>query len=403
MSTQFEVRLTEQLATWTSERLLRTKRITEPIGPGQCRIDGRTFWDFSTNDYHGFSRHPEVIGAVCEQIPTLGIGSRASVLISGWSPAHEKLVRTLSEFEQVDDVALFPSGYAACMGTVACLSRKEDVILCDRDLHACLVDGIRISGAKMRVYRRHTLATLERELKKSAGNTGLRWIVTESAFGMEGSVAPLPELVALAEQYDAFLICDEAHATGVYGPAGQGYLRELLEAGQLTHEQIRERIPVRLGTLSKGLGSQGGFVAGSTNLIRVLWNSARSLMFSTGLSVPACVAATAAVKLLTEQPERIHELRSRAQSFRSQLIEQGFAVPGKEDSPIVPILLEDPDRTLRWGAELQAAGYLTGMIRPPTVPQGTSRLRISINSAVPQEAIDQLLHQLICLGRKDAA
>ncbi len=400
MNNSFHDNVRDRLHAIQQQNLLRTRRVVEPLGQGRCRIEGRELWDFSSNDYHGYSLDPAIQSAAIKAIEQYGVGARASVLISGWTPAHQALSYTLRNFESVGDILLCSSGYAACEGTIASLVKDDDTIFCDRLNHACLIDGCRLSKAKLRVYRHEDLTTLRRELSKSQSVKGHRWIVTETVFGMDGARAPLVELVQLAEEFDAYLICDEAHATGVYGSCGQGLIAQFRELGKLPAEHIERRIPVRIGTLSKALGSQGGFVAGSAETIQLLWNTSRPLMFSTGLSIAACAAATAAIKQLQEHPQQISKLLNLSTQFRRNLKESGFEVLGEENSPIIPVVLQDEESTMKWAKELEFRGFLVGAIRPPTVPQGTARLRITLSSAHSEGSIEDLIKALQDLQAK---
>tara|TARA_R100000789_G_scaffold100383_2_gene110267 strand:- start:14301 stop:15518 length:1218 start_codon:yes stop_codon:yes gene_type:complete len=402
VSNSFHDDVRDRLGAINEQNLLRTRRVVEPLGQGRCRIEGRELWDFSSNDYHGFSLHPVIQSAAIKAIEHYGVGARASVLISGWTPAHQELSDALRNFESVGDILLCSSGYVACQGSIDSLVNEDDLIFCDRLNHACLIDGCRLSKAKLRIYRHEDLTTLRRELKKSQSEKVRRWIVTETVFGMDGTLAPLIELVQLAEEFDTYLICDEAHATGVYGSCGQGLIAQLREQGDLTAELIERRIPIRIGTLSKALGSQGGFVASSAETIQLLWNTSRPLMFSTGLSIAACAAATAAIEQLQEHPQKISSLRNSASQFRRHLKDSGFEVWGEENSPIIPVVLWDEERTMSWAKELEAQGYLVGAIRPPTVPNGTARLRISLSSAHSEELIEKLIIALRALQTKTA-
>ena len=391
----------ERLSHLVDQNLIRERQIVSPWHPGRVIVAGKVLWDFSSNDYHGLSRRREVQDAAVNRTLAWGVGARASHLISGWSPAHAELVEDLKRFESVEDVTLFPTGYAACQGAVSTVVEAEDVVFCDRDLHACLIDGIRLSGARLRVYRRNQLEKLERELTKSQSESGRLWIVTESVFGMDGEFAPLVELVKLAKKYDAYLICDEAHATGAVGKTGAGLITDLIDRGKLTTEEVASRIPVRIGTLSKGLGSQGGFVGGSETLAKLLWNCSRTQMFTTGLAIPACAAASAAIRLFQAEPERIAWLQTSSQKFREQLMSSGFELAGETTSAIVPVILNSPQRTLYWKEQLLEAGFLVGAIRPPTVAEGQSRIRISISSVFTDETLQALLSTLESLKNNE--
>ena len=370
--------------------LRRRQRLVTPLSNGRCLVNGRELYDFSSNDYLGFSQHPEVISAAVKAIQEYGVGSRASMLVSGWSPVHQLLKERICELEQTESALLFSSGYAACQGVISAIIDEKDIVFCERNNHACLVDGCRLSNAKFRVFRSEHLEILERELMKNA-SFSKRWIVTETVFGMEATIAPMDKLIELAEKYDAYVICDEAHASGIYGSRGAGIISRFYDDFTIPMDIVERRVPIRIGTLSKAFGSQGGFVAGSSGLIELLWNRAKTAMFSTALSVPACAAAARAIQLLMEDTKNLPEkLRSRASLFRSHLMEDKFEVLGEPDNPIVPVLIEDPVLVIKMASHLEQAGFLVAAIRPPTVPRGTSRLRISLNANFSMDDLELL-------------
>lgn len=262
-----------ELAALSDAGLQRRRRELRLLSDGWCEIDGRRVCNFAGNDYLGLAHDPRVISAAEAALQEYGVGTGASALVCGRTKWHAKLERTLAEFEGQPAAVLFPTGMAANIGTVAALVGDQDVVFCDRFNHASLVDGCRLSGAKLRVYRHDDLDGLSRHLAQAAGHRR-RWIVTDSVFSMDGDLAPLPAVCDLAERFDAALIVDEAHATGVFGEQGRGVCEVM---------NVEHRVAVRVGTLSKALGTLGGFVAGSEALIAYLWNSARTQMFSTAL------------------------------------------------------------------------------------------------------------------------
>ncbi|MBW3542928.1 MAG: aminotransferase class I/II-fold pyridoxal phosphate-dependent enzyme, partial [Planctomycetes bacterium] len=253
------------------EHLLRARREVTPLGGGRCRIADRILIDFAGNDYLDLAGDPRVIAAARGAMEQCGVGSRASALVSGRTPWHAALERRLAEFERQPAAILFPSGYAANVGTITALAGEKDVVFCDRFNHASLVDACRLCGARLRVYRHDRLERLQRELSRAA-NARRRFIITDAVFSMDGDVAPLVELCDVAERFEATIVVDEAHGTGVYGDSGRGACEEL---------GVEERVGVRIGTLSKAVGVMGGFVAGAQTLIAYLWNAARTQMFST--------------------------------------------------------------------------------------------------------------------------
>lgn len=372
----------------------RTRNITRPLPGGKAQGAGQIRADFTANDYLGLGRDPQVLAAARQALADFdNLGSGASALVSGRSPASAELEETLAQFEGTQAALLFPTGYGANLGAITSLVGEGDIVFCDKLNHACLIDGCRLSRAAFRVYRADRLELLEDRLTRAA-DYPRRWIITEGVFGMDGLVAPLAELHALASRHDACLIVDEAHATGVIGPTGRG----ACELAGLDDTRL-----VRTGTLSKAVGALGGFVPGSTNLIEYLWNNARTQMFSTALPPVVCAAATAAVrKMATESGPREHlgrliaHLRNR---LASDLPPGGPQLLGDPRVPIVPLLIGDSGRAMRIAAQLAERGFAVAPIRPPTVPRGTARLRISLSASHDLAIVDALANALIELTR----
>ena len=367
-----------------SEGLWRFRRSVTPLVGGWCELNGRRLKNFAGNDYLGLAHDPRVIAALRDAALVAGSGVTASALVSGRTPWHERLEEALARFQGEESAVLFPTGYAANLGTIAALVGADDVVFCDRLNHACLVDGCRLSGAKLRIYRHGELDRLDSELAKASGFER-KWIVTDSVFSMEGNIAPLRELCDLAETHNASIILDEAHAFGLLGEQGRG-AAELLD--------VESGIAVRIGTLSKALGALGGFVVGSRMLTDWLWNRARTQMFSTALPAPVCAAATAALEIVASEPERRQRVISLAEQLRGRLRTAGFDVP-PGNGPIVPVVLGSSEWTLDAAAHLEHAGFLVAAIRPPTVPQGTSRLRITVTAGCTEDELDELVRVLV--------
>lgn len=363
--------LRDQLDQWDASGLRRRRRVVTPLPDGWSLVDGRRLRNFAGNDYLNLAQHPEVLAAAQIAVTQAGVGSQGSALVCGRTPWHVQLEQRLARFEGEDAGILFPTGMAANVGTITALAGANDVIFCDRFNHASLVDGCHLSEAKFRVYRHAELDRLAEHLHASA-NYRRRFIVTDTVFSMDGDLAPLPELCQLAERFHAHLIVDEAHATGVFGSTGRGVCE---------HFGVTERVAVRVGTLSKALGALGGFVCGSSDLIDVLWNSARTQMFSTALPPAICAAAAAALDVVHREPERLTQLQQLYQQFRADLNHRGVTPLAGSVGPIVPIIVQSPQVAVQVAAKLEERGYLVGAIRPPTVPEGTSRLRISLSLA----------------------
>lgn len=375
--------ISSELQKWEEESLLRRRREVQPLTGGQCLVDGKIVWDFASNNYLGLAEDPRVVAAAAEVLKTHGVGSKASALVSGRTDLHVRLERTLAEFEGTEAAILFPTGMAANVGTLSSLMSKEDSVFSDRMNHASLIDGCRLSGAELRIYRHDELDGLRNALRKDSGRR--KFIVTDSVFSMDGDLAPLPELCEISEQFGAALIVDEAHGTGVFGEHGRGVAE---------HQHVEKRVAVKVGTLSKAVGAIGGFVTGSETLINFLWNKARTQVYSTALPPAICAAAIAAINLIRTEPERRESLRRTAQVLRDQLAQAGISTYPGSIGPIIPIVLHDPEAAMQIAKSLFADGYLVGAIRPPTVPRGTSRLRITVRAGMPLDVVDGLAQSL---------
>ncbi len=365
--------------------IVRRKRRVIGAGGGECVIDGRRLKNFAANDYLDLAHDPRVIAAAQAALADAGAGAGSSALVTGRTDWHARLEERLAAFEGEPAVALFPTGYAANLGTVSALADKEDAIFSDRLNHASLIDGCRLSGATIYIYGHDRLEQLEDQLR-AAGSFRRRFIVTDSLFSMDGVAAPLRELCDLADRFDASLIIDEAHATGVFGAHGRGLAEEL---------GVEDRVAVRVGTLSKAVGSLGGFVAGPQPLIDWLWNRARTQMFSTALPPASCAAACAAIDIIEQEPERRAHLRNMADRLRKRLVERGLPVCPGGIGPVIPLILGSPDAAVEISMKLEQQGLLVPAIRPPSVPEGTSRLRISLSAAHREEEINRLADALV--------
>ena len=381
--------LDDELSAIKRQDLYRPRRVTRHLDDGRAVFDDGPLVDFTSNDYLGLAAHPRVLAAARGTLAAGQFGGGASALVSGRTPASVDLEQILAQFEGTEDVLLFPTGYAANLGTLTALIGPDDIVFCDRLNHACLIDGCRLSRAAFRVYRSDRLETLQRHLAREQGHAR-RWIITEGLFGMDGDIAPLKELCDLGERYDAELIVDEAHGTGVLGAHG---------CGACEHHRIENRVACRTGTLSKSVGALGGFVPGSRTLVEFLWNRARTQMFSTALPPVVCAAAAAAVREIASDPAPRQHLARLARRLRGRLGD-AFAgtdvrLAGDAEVPIVPVILGNSERTLRVAKQLRERGIAVAAIRPPTVPRETARLRISLSAGHDVETIDALAEALI--------
>jgi 8-amino-7-oxononanoate synthase len=376
--------LTQELQQRQAEGLQRRKRTTRLLPDGWCEVDARRLRNFASNDYLNLAHDSRLIAAAQDALTESGVGATASALICGRTVWHDRLETALAKFEQQPAALIFPTGMAANAGTIAALAGEGDVIFSDRLNHASLVQGCRLSGAALRIYRHTELDRLETVLGKANGYRR-RFVVTDAVFSMDGDLAPLPQLCDLAERHAAHLIVDEAHGTGVFGAHGRGVCE---------HFGVEERVAVRIGTLSKALGTLGGFVSGPQTLIDYLWNTARTQIYSTALPPAICAAATIAIEILHQHPEYVHELSAMCAHFRGCLARRNVPVLAGSMGPIVPIVVGEPERTMQVAARLEELGYLVGAIRPPTVPAGTARLRISLTRAHATADLEQFANVL---------
>jgi 8-amino-7-oxononanoate synthase len=361
------------------------RRLTARIGPQAARLE-LDVWQgvsFGSNDYLALAAEPRLATAVAEAAKQTGWGSGASPLLSGFAQEHDRLQRRLAVFEGTEAALLFSSGFAANAGCVAALVGPGDAVFCDRKNHASLFDGCRLSRADVRVYPHNDWQTLDGLLARAA-DCRRRLIVTDSLFSMDGDLAPLDRLVEVAEKYEAMLMVDEAHATGVFGNRGRGVAEYL---------GVEDRVHVRVGTLSKALGSIGGFVAGSRSLIDWLINRARPYVFSTAMPAAVCAAGVAALDIVRDEPERREQLLVRAERLRTELTQQGWDV-GRSASQIIPIVVGTPENATDLSARLREQGFYVPAVRPPTVPEGQSCLRVSLTWGHDEKTIVGLVEAL---------
>jgi 8-amino-7-oxononanoate synthase len=381
----------EDLARLEAAGLRRALRVIGSSPETEVLLDGRPVVLLSSNNYLGLATHPALRAAARDAIDRWGCGAGSSRLIAGHTELHATVERRLAAFKGAEAALLFPSGYQANVGTITALVGPGDHVFSDALNHASIIDGCRLSRAGVRVYPHGDLGTLE-ALLRATPSEGRRLIVTDSVFSMDGDRAPLRALVALAEHYHSFLMVDEAHATGMFGFRGAGLVEAL---------GLEDRVDVQMGTLSKALGGMGAYVAGSRSLIDLLVNRARSFIYTTGLA-PACVAAAgAALDVVTAEPERRQALARNAAHLRDGLTAIGFRVPG--DTHILPVVLGDNRRTVAFAAALLAHGVLVQAIRPPTVPPGTARLRLTPMATHTRAQLDRALEAFAAVAQETGA
>lgn len=375
----FESSLLSELSLLEKQGLRRSLRVVESSRGTLITIAGRELVNFSSNDYLGLASHPEIASAMAEAAQRWGAGSTASRLICGTGAEHAALEEEIAAAKGTEAALVFSTGVAAATGTIPALVGRGDVVILDKLAHACLIDGVHASGAKMRVFPHNDLAKLESHLKwaRETHPKGRTLIVTESVFSMDGDLAPLREIVELKDRHGAILFLDEAHAVGVRGRGAQGLAGEL---------GLADRIEIQMGTLGKALGVSGGYIAGSRTLIDFLINRARSFIFSTAPS-PAIAAASRASLRIVQSPEG-DALRTRLQENLSLFA--GAMKAKLPQSAIMPLILGGEEQALSEAARLQEAGFFVPAIRYPTVPRKTARLRITLSAAQSHEQIRRL-------------
>lgn len=382
--------LSEQIEAWkregTYQRLRELQSACEPV----CRVDGREVINLASNNYLGLANHPKLKEIAIEAIRRYGVGSGAVRTIAGTMSLHLELERRIAEFKKVEACVVFQSGFAANAGTVAAILGPEDHIISDELNHASIIDGCRLSKAKIHVFPHRDVSAADRILSELAGQPGRKLLITDGVFSMDGDIAPLPELVEVAERHGAIMMVDDAHASGVLGRAGRG---------TIDHFGLHGRVDIQVGTLSKAIGALGGYVCGSRDLIEYLYHRARPFLFST--SHPPSVAATclAAIDLLEQEPERIEWLWRNTEYFKNGLRAAGLQT-GASQTPITPILVGDAAAAFRFSAALFEEGVFATGVGYPTVPKGKARIRTIVTAAHTREQLDRALEILVRVARK---
>lgn len=359
--------------------LLRRLTTLEAVDGPRVRLNGREVIQWCSNDYLGLSGHPRLVAAAAHAVTAWGVGARASRLLAGTTLWHTRLEEALATWFGTEAAIVFPSGYMANLGTLGTLLSSQDAVFVDRLCHASLFDAARATRATLRVFRHNELEHLASLLKRTL-RARRRFVVTEGVFSMAGDVPPLAELVALAQGADATVYLDDAHGTFVLGDTGRG----TPEATGVSLDQM-----LYMGTLGKALGAQGGFVVGPGALINVLQNRARTFIYTTALAIPVVAAALEALQLLGEEPERRRRLHALAESLHQRLAEVSQPLPTRP-SHIMPLMIGDTRRTVALASALWERGVWAPAIRPPTVPEGTARLRLGLTVLHTDAHIDQL-------------
>jgi len=381
--------LKDELAALKNEGRYQSLKIWETGSGTWMRLNGRKVLQMCSNNYLGLTNHPELKQAATEAIAKYGVGCGSVRTIVGTQDIHERLENELARFKNTEAALVFQSGFTANLGILSSILGGEDAVISDELNHASIIDGIRLTKAKRKIFKHKDMDQLEKALKENA-DCRRKVVVTDGVFSMDGDIAPLPDIVALCERYDAIVYVDDAHASGVLGKNGKG---------SADYFGLRGRVHIQVGTLSKAIGAAGGYMAGSQSLKDVLIHKARPFLFST--SQPPSVAATclAAIRLLSSSQHLIDRLWNNTTYFRDRLKRIGFDT-GISETPIVPVIIGDPTRTSRFSDELLEEGVCATGIVYPTVAMDKGRIRMIVTASHTTEDLDFALDRLTKVGRR---
>jgi glycine C-acetyltransferase len=376
--------LGEEIESWKRAGTFQTLRELESACGPVCRFDGKEVINLASNNYLGLADHPKLIAAAIEATRKYGVGSGAVRTIAGTMSLHVELERRIAEFKHAEACVVFQSGFAANAGTVAAILTPEDHIISDELNHASIIDGCRLSKAKIHVFPHKDAAAAGRILDELASQPGRKLLITDGVFSMDGDIAPLPALVEVARQHSAIMMIDDAHSSGVLGRNGRG---------TVDHFGLHGQVDIQVGTLSKAIGSLGGYVCGSRKLIDFLHHRARPFLFST--SHPPSVAASciAAFEVLGQEPERVERLWENTRYFKGALSAAGFRT-GASETPITPIMVGEAAAAHAFSRALFDQGVFATGIGYPTVPKGKARVRTIVTAAHTREQLDGALEIL---------
>jgi len=382
--------LTDELNKLREQKLYQKLRVLETEQLPVSRFDGREVINLSSNNYLGFTTHPKLRARALEAIEKFGVGSGAVRTIAGTMSIHLELEEKIARFKHVEASVVFQSGFTANAGTVQAILGREDIIISDQLNHASLIDGCRLSRAEIKIFPHKDLEACEGILKEIAARPCRKLLVTDGVFSMDGDIAPLPQLVELAEKYGCIMMIDDAHASGVLGRNGRG---------TVDHYNLHGRVDIQVGTLSKAIGALGGYVCSTRDAIEFLYHRARPFLFST--SHPPSVAATclAAFEVLEEEPELIDRLWANTRFFKEGLKRLGFNT-GVSETPITPVIVGDAALAHQFSRELFAAGVFAQSLGFPTVPEGKARIRTIVTATHTQEELTRALEILESVGKK---
>jgi glycine C-acetyltransferase len=382
--------LGEQLEAWKRAGTYQRLRILQSESAAESRFDGKQVINLASNNYLGLTTHPKLREAALEATRKFGVGSGAVRTISGTMSLHMELEERIARFKNVEACVVFQSGFAANAGTVSAILTPEDHIISDELNHASIIDGCRLSKAKIHVFPHKDVAAAGVILQKLVEVPGRKLLITDGVFSMDGDIGPLPGLVELAERYGAIMMVDDAHSSGVLGRNGRG---------TIDHFGLHGRVHIQVGTLSKAVGVLGGYVCGSRDLIEFLYHRARPFLFST--SHPPAVAASclAAFDVLEQEPELIQNLWSNTNYFKQGLRQAGFDT-GMSETPITPVMVGEAKRAHELSRSLFDEGLLATGIGFPTVPEGKARVRTIVTAAHTREELDRALDIFGRVGKR---
>ena len=361
-----------------TQHLRRQLRIVESPSDTTITIEGRRFISMASNNYLGLANHPAVTQAAIEAIEQWGLGAGAARLISGTMTPHHQLERDLAHFKQVEAALTFGTGYTTNLGLLPSLIDREGLILADRYCHASLIEACQLAKARLRVFHHNDAEHLEHLLKKRE-RARPTLVVTEGVFSMDGDLAPLPDFLTLCQTHDATLVIDDAHGTGVMGEHGRGTIE---------HFGLNPRDVIQMGTLSKAIGTSGGYVAGAAALKDYLINTSKAFIYTTAPPPAIAAGASAAIRIVQQEPARRARLRENQRALHTALTDLGFQLTDTQ-SPILPIIVKSPETALKMAQALYEAGVYVPAIRPPTVPKHSSRLRLTVSSEHTQGAVGE--------------
>lgn len=353
-------------------------------------VDGKDVLNFCSNNYLGLANHPKIVEAAKEATRKYGVGPAAVRSIAGTTDLHVQLEERLAKFKGAEDVITFQSGFTANLGTISALVGKEDVIFSDRLNHASIIDGCRLSGAKIVAYEHNDPSALEDAIKEHASNFRRALIVTDGVFSMDGDIAPLPDLYEVAQKYDILFMVDDAHGEGVLGKGGRGIV---------DHFGLHGKVDIEVGTMSKAFGVVGGMVAGDRKIIEWLRQRGRPFLFSSAVTAPDAAACLAAVDLLEESTELVDKLWANARYFKDEMKKLGFDT-GASETPITPVMLGEAPLAQQFSRELFEEGVFAMSIGFPTVPKGKARIRVMISASHDNDDLGQGLEAFAKVGKR---